>query len=56
MARGAKAHAPVIAWDEIRLHLEFSPRQLAIIILFAEAQRKRTRIKRSGIRIPIRGV
>jgi hypothetical protein len=45
-----------IAWDAIELHREFSSRQLAIIVLFAEAARMRSRVKRHRLRIPLRGI
>ncbi len=52
-----KPHDPLDAWGAVDELSQFmSGTQLAVLILFTEAQRKRTRVKRSGIRVPLRGL
>ena len=57
--RAPKQISTVSAWstlEDMAFDMGASSRQLAIVILFAEAQRKRTRIKRSGLRVPLHGL
>ena len=59
MSKPDKFTSRTSAWsllDELVFDFGVSRRRAAIVIIFAEAQRKRTRVKRSGVQARIRGV
>ncbi len=54
-----KFRSTVSAWsllDDLVLDFGVSRRRAAIVIIFAEAQRKRSRAKRSRLSIPLKGM
>lgn len=51
-------HETTAAWSvfqDVAFDLGVSSRQVAIVILFSEAQRKRTKVRKARLRIPLHG-